>query len=305
VSRVSRGPTARNDAEMLCVVIFWALNLTIVKLALREMEPLAFNMVRFGLAAVTLLVLTRWSGGSLALPRADLARIVVLGVVGHTLYQLCFIEGLARTTASSVALIFGSSPVVVALFARLAGHERIGAMGAAGALAAFAGVALIVAGRQEAPASASGSSTLIGNLLAVGAVFCWAFYTVMCRDLLRRHSPLRVTALTLLVGAVLLLPITVPSMLRQTWGSVTPAGWVALVYSAWFALVAGYVLWYRSVKKVGNLRTAVYSNLVPILGTFFSVWLLGERLTPGLGLGAACIIGGIVLTRFGEPVPAE
>ena len=303
-----RQPTvrlARTDAEMLCVVVFWALNLTVVKLALHDVEPLAFNMVRFGLAAATLLALTRWREGSLAVPRADLPRILMLGAVGHALYQICFIEGLARTHASSVALIFGSSPVVVALFARLAGHERVGFVSGLGAVAAFAGVAVIVAGRQETGGAVAAGGTVTGNLLAVGAVLCWAFYTVLSRDLLARHSPLRVTAQTLSVGAVLLLPLTIPSMTRQRWDAIPASGWLALVYSALFALVAGYVLWYRSVKKVGNLRTAVYSNLVPILGTIFSVGLLGEQLTAGLGVGAACIIGGILLTRFGDPAPAE
>ena len=67
------------------------------------------------------------------------------------------------------------------------------------------------------------------------------------------------------------------------------------------------MLWYRSVKKVGNLRTAVYSNLVPVFGTLFGVLLLGERLTAGLGMGAACILGGIVLTRVNrlDPVTAS
>ena len=79
---------------------------------------------------------------------------------------------------------------------------------------------------------------------------------------------------------------------------MSSVAWAGLVYSFLFALVISYILWYRSVKKVGNLRTAVYSNLVPVFGTLFGVWLLGDRLTPGLGLGAACILLGIVLTRL-------
>ena len=78
---------------------------------------------------------------------------------------------------------------------------------------------------------------------------------------------------------------------------VTGAGWAATGYSFVFALVIAYILWYRSVHKVGNIRTAVYSNLVPVIGTLAGWIFLGERLYPALGLGAAAIFAGIVLTR--------
>jgi drug/metabolite transporter (DMT)-like permease len=84
--------------------------------------------------------------------------------------------------------------------------------------------------------------------------------------------------------------------------AVSGLTWAGIVYSFLFALVVSYVIWYRSLVKVGALRTSIYSNLVPVFGTLFGVWLLGERLTAGLGAGAACILAGIVLTRLARPV---
>lgn len=290
-----------NDLELLAVVLFWAFNLAVVKVGLREFEPLAYNLVRFVCASGVLLLLTRLTEGPLAVPRRDLGILVLLGVVGHTLYQICFIEGLARTTASSAALLFGSTPVVVALLSRLAGHERVRLGGAIGALLGFYGVYLIV-GSSPPPAAGAGpagppGSETAGNLLIVGAVVCWSLYTVLARDMLQRHSPLRVTALSMAAGTLLLVPPSAAPCLRQDWAAVSGLAWAGLLYSVVFALVVSYVIWYRSVKKVGNVRTAVYSNLVPVFGTLCGVLLLGERLTAGLGLGAACILGGIVLTR--------
>jgi len=290
----------RNDVELLMVVLFWAFNVTVVKMALREMEPLAFNIIRFLCAAVVLLVTTRLAEGSLGVRRDDVPRILLLGVVGHTVYQIGFVYGLARTTASSTALIFGSTPVVVAILSRLAGHERIGFAGAAGAAAAFYGVTLIVRGTASAGAQASpGGGEVAGDLLILVAVLCWSTYTVLSRDLLVRYSPLRITTLTLAFGTVLLVPASVPDLLRQDWSTVSATTWVGLSYSFLFALVISYVLWYRSVRKVGNLRTAIYSNLVPVFGTLFGVVLLGDRLTASLWLGAGLILSGIVLTRLG------
>jgi len=289
----------RNDVEILAAVLFWAFNMTVVKLALRTIDPLAFNLIRFLCASGLLLLVARLREGSLRIEPRDRGRLILAGLVGHAIYQICFIEGVSRTTASSASLLFGASPVVIAVVSRLAGHERIHLAGAAGALLGFYGVFLIVGGAGVAGAGSPIPSTQIaGDLLIVAGVICWAIYTVVSRSLLRAYSPLRLTALSMSIGTLILIPLSLPAAMRQDWAAVSPQSWAGLCYSFLFALVISYVVWYRSVKAVGAVRTAIYSNLVPVFGTIFGVWLLGERLTAGLGFGAACIMGGIALTRL-------
>ena len=121
---------------------------------------------------------------------------------------------------------------------------------------------------------------------------------VLARHLLERYSPLRVTAVTLAIGTLFLVPPALPDVVRQDWRSVSGLAWAGLVYSFVFALVVSYVIWYRSVKQVGNVRTAIYSNLVPLVGILFGVWLLDDRISTGIGAGAACIVTGVILTRL-------
>jgi drug/metabolite transporter (DMT)-like permease len=287
-----------HDLELLLVVLFWGFNVTVVKHCLEDMEPLAFNIVRFALAAVTLMSLTLWWDGAPRLRRGEVGRFLLLGLLGHALYQIGFVLGLDRTTASSTALIFGSTPVVVGIMARAAGHERVGWAGAAGALLAFGGVGLIVQGGGAPAARAVPPGAWIGNLLVMSSVIFWSAYTVLSRDLLHRHSPLRVTALSLSVGALMMFPVSLPSLARQDWASIRGLTWAGILYSFVFALVISYILWYRSVRAVGNLRTALYSNLVPVSGALFGVWLLDERLSAGVGAGALLILGGILLSRW-------
>ena len=278
----------------MLVAFLWAFNISVVKVVFREMEPLAFNIVRFLGASVVLLALVRREGPMLV-DRGDIGRLVLLGVIGHTLYQTLFILGLSWTTASSAALIFGTTPIVVAVLSRIAGHERVGARGMISIALGFAGVYLIVS-RKEA-----GDGTAIGDLFVLGAAVCWSIYTVLAKPLLSRSSPLRITAITLAIGTVLMIPASVPSVLRQDWASVSWLSWSGLVYSFVFALVICYVLWYRSVHSVGSTRTALYSNLVPVLGSAFGVWILGDELTTGILLGAGCVLAGIVLMKLEIP----
>jgi drug/metabolite transporter (DMT)-like permease len=284
-----------NDLGLLAVVLIWGLNLTIVKVALLEVLPLAFNAVRFALATLTLLLLLRRSGESYGTSRKDGLKLAGLGLIGHTAYQIFFIEGLAKTTASHTALIFGITPVIVAILSLILGHEHVTWAGWAGAALAFGGEYLIIAGK--APSGGPAPSPL-GDLLVLAAAVCWCLYTVLARPLLARHSPLKVTAISMTWGFLGMLPFCVPSIGRQDWRAVTLKVWAATGYSFLFALVISYILWYRSVHKVGNVRTAVYSNLVPVTGTLAGWIFLGERLYPALGLGAAAIFAGIALTRM-------
>ena len=287
-----------NDLGLLGVVLIWGLNLTIVKVALRAVLPLAFNGIRFALATLTLFFLLHRFGETYRTSRSDFLWLVGLGFLGHTAYQICFIEGLALTTASHTALIFGITPVVVAILSLLLGHEHVSGAGWAGAALAFGGEYLIIGGKGPAEGPLPSAK---GDLLVLAGAICWCLYTVLARPLLARHSPLKVTALSMAWGYLGMLPFCVPSMARQEWGSLSVGVWAATGYSFLFALVLAYILWYRSVHKVGNVRTAVYSNLVPVTGTLAGWIFLGERLYPALGLGAAAIFAGIVLTRMQRP----
>ena len=66
------------------------------------------------------------------------------------------------------------------------------------------------------------------------------------------------------------------------------------------AVTIGYTLWYSSVQRVGNARTAIFSNLTPIVATLFAWVALGDALTPLQLLGAAIVLVGLIVTRRGR-----
>jgi probable blue pigment (indigoidine) exporter len=65
-------------------------------------------------------------------------------------------------------------------------------------------------------------------------------------------------------------------------------------------VAAGYVAWYTSVQRVGNARTAIYSNLTPVIAILFSWAVMGSTLAPLQVAGAAVVLGGLILTRQGR-----
>ena len=67
--------------------------------------------------------------------------------------------------------------------------------------------------------------------------------------------------------------------------------------SSLLALAFSYIVWYTAVQRMGSARTAMYSNLTPLVAMGVAATWLGERIGPGQLLGAALILTGLVLTR--------
>ena len=290
----SQAPAFLGDLGMLVVAVIWGLNFSITKGAFDRFPPLAFTGVRFAIASLLLLPLVRRLEGPQRLDRSAVLRLVVLGVVGNTLYQLAFISGLARTTASNSALILASMPSIVALVAAGLGLETVRPRVLFGVLVASFGVVVVIAARGEG----FGGGSLAGDLLSLAAVLCWAGYTLGLRRMPEGVSPLRVTAITTVAGAPGLVAAGLPEMLAMDWGAVGAPGWAALGYATFFSLVLAYLLWNRSVQAVGASRTVVYMCLTPLIAVAGAAVMLGETIRPLQVAGAALILGGVVLTRL-------
>ncbi len=281
------------DGLMLCVVLIWGLNFVVLKLALPEFELLAFVAVRFAVATVSLLLLTWWREGNVGCARADFWRLLGLGLLGNGLYQILFMNGIARTSAGNTSLMLATSPIFVALMSAFLG-ERIPRLAWWGIGLSFVGIGLIIEGGAGAQL---GSEHLLGDLFVLGAAVCWGCYTPLLRPFLKRYSPLKLNMLTMALGTLPLFVLGAPAVTRQPWGQVSAGAWLGLLYTALFGIVAAYLIWNIGVQRAGSARTAVYSNLVPVCALVAAALLLGERIYPLQLVGAAIVIAGIVLTR--------
>ena len=288
------------------MTLIWGANYSIVKSAFAEIDPQAFNAVRMLSATILFLVVMTAARRSEGLAsragvfytpepftRRDWWTLAWLGLIGHFLYQVLFIGGLARTSVANSSLIIAASPAVIALGSAVVRHERIGPLHWAGAALSMAGIYLVV-GRG----AAIGTSGLIGDLMMAAAVFCWAAYTIGAEPLMQRHSPVGVTGLSLVFGTLLYVPATLPRIVAVNWTRVSAASIAALLYAAVLAMGVAYTIWYSAVREIGSARTSVYSNLIPIVAMLTAVLFLGEPLTLRQVGGAVLVLAGVALTRI-------
>ncbi|MBI4280230.1 MAG: DMT family transporter [Armatimonadetes bacterium] len=290
---------SRIDLFMLFVVIVWGVNFTVVKWALEKMSPWSFNLARFTMSAVAMAVLLRVRDGGLrGISASDLLAMIGIGILGNTVYQALFIQGIAWTTAGNAVLFIAINPLWTALLSAGLGVDRLTARTWGGIVLAMAGAALVALGGHR-PGSAG--IQWLGDGLVLLAGICWSAYTVLSRALLARHSPLRLTGVGLIAGTAGIWATTMPAAFRQDWQVLTWADWSAIAFAGLGALVFCYTVWAEGVKHVGPARTAAYANLTPAVGLLASAWALGEPLGWMRVVGATLTIYGVYITRTSRP----
>ena len=283
------------DLGLLLIVLIWGVNFSVLKVLLRELDPLALNALRFPMAAVALWILVRRLDGSLKPDPQDLRRIITLGLLGNVAYQLCFIFGVDSTFAGNASLLLATTPVWTLFLSSVAGHERPGGWAIIGVVGTLIGIFMVITGSRDAGTLAS--PTTRGDLLILIASVLWAMYTVGGRKPVTRYGALRVTAWTLWVATPIIFFMGLPGLMRTDLTAITPEVWIGVTYAGLLGIGLAYLLWYRAVERIGNNRTAVYSNLVPV-AALITAWIwLGEVPTTLQLIGAAVILVGLTLAR--------
>ncbi|HET8865245.1 MAG TPA: DMT family transporter [Gracilimonas sp.] len=287
------------DLSLILVAIIWALNFSIVKVSLEEMDPYSFNALRFIFATAMLSYFARKKGYSLTVEKEHFWKLVGIGIIGNVLYQLFFIIGLNYTYAANAAVMLGTIPIWVALLSQFFTDEKLTLFKSLGVFFAFAGVTFIIMGGEDTLSFKSES--FLGNIITLIAAVCWATFTILSRKYLRIYSPLQYSAFMSLIGLIGLLAIGLPFMINLDWGGISMIGYGGILYSGALSIGLAYIIWNNGVKKIGAVRTAAYQNLVPVLGLVFGLILLGEELTLLQYIGAGLVITGIVLARLNPP----
>jgi len=179
-------------------------------------------------------------------------------------------------------------PLLTGLAAAATRLEKITWRGAAAAVVAFLGLALMIGAHPTSLAAA-------GILAALGAAVCRVVILLLTRALLSGADPLRITWYSLLSStAVFLLTM----FAAGTWQPpATAAGWLALIVLS-AAITTGLLGVFASTVRIGPFRTALFMNLEPPLTVIGSALLLGEVLTPLQVFGGGIMLGALVMFQL-------
>jgi drug/metabolite transporter (DMT)-like permease len=295
---LTRTQLALVHGSLLITALLWGGNFTAIKKLLETLQPLDVVFVR-ALGAFSFFVCyLLWTRNPIIpMRRQDVARLILLGVIGITIMNLAMTYGQDLLPAALASLIVTSNPVWTVIFAALIGQERITTRTVLGISLAFSGFLIVLMlGSGSGPDFGGGKLRGVG--LVMLAPFCFAIYTVLSKPLLARYPPFHVASYTAICGTVFFLtvPLWHAGVIDRVRG-LDRWGWFAAFFASILAYAVSYLLWYKGLEALSPSQTAIYLYLVPVFGVL-SAWLvLNESITGWLLLGGAIILTGVVITN--------
>lgn len=283
---------------LLFVITVWGGSFPVAKLALAEISPINLATLRFTLASLLFLPLMglglRRTGERLPRPTGrDFIMFNILALLGVTTYFMVQYTAVSLTTASNAGILIGIAPLFVALLSALWLGERLTARKIAGIAVAMGGVAAVIS--RGTFRFSFGSAGLAGDLLMVLNAFCWALFSILGKQMMRRYSPLITTFYITLLGTLWFYPAALPLGVLPAAARLTAGGWLAVAFLGAFCSVGGYYFWYWGLSQVEASRVAVFQYLQPLVSFALSALMLGEQVNLATLGGGLFIIAGVVL----------
>jgi len=294
----------RAYVALLLVVSLWGSYPAVTKLALPALPPFLLALFRCALGAAFLVVLLLRQGFTdvRALTLEDLRAFAILGFCGIVISTAFTYLAIYLTTASNAVILQASTPVMVAVGARLYLGERLGRLQWLGVACSAAGVLLVVTRGQWATLRLENLHS--GDFVVLFSLTGWSAYTIYGQRVLRVHSPALATTASYVLGTLMLVPLTIfTAPLFAPPHLASPLAWGVVLYQALLGALA-HIWWYEGVRTVGSSRSAIFMNFQPIVGVLLAALLLGETIGAAQLVGGAAVLVGVALTtRSPSPSP--
>jgi drug/metabolite transporter (DMT)-like permease len=274
---------------LLVMNFFWAGVYSAYKVIGPGLPTGGIVTLRFGLAAVCLLLAWPWLPGRTPRGR-DLLNTCLLGLVLIVVGQRLQVYGNELGTAGNSAVLMAVEPLVTSLAAALFLREHIGPRRLAGfALGMFGVVLLNGVWRKDFQWTG-----LMPSLIFVSSFVCEAAGSVLGKPIASRASVMKMLAISLAFGTVVNLLVDGSSTLSAA-KALPLYAWGLLLGLAIICTVIGYTVWFVVIREcpVNVAALTIFSQSV--FGVIFAALWVGEKLHWGQLFGSITIVAGLVL----------
>lgn len=259
-------------------------------------NPIVLTVIRGLGSGAIFLMFTGWKIPKPDFTATEWIRLLVLGVLLVPLNQYCFLRGLELTVPGHSALFYAMTPLGVLLLSSALAGKVPSFRKLAGIFIALSGVVIVL---KPWASGAQISEMRIGDLWLIGAVFCWVLYTVLASNICREKNALTVTAWSLILGVLVLLPFAAGPMMTFNYSAVSTAGWFGLGYMIVITSTVMMALWNILLQHLTPVQVAITTNAQPPATTLLAAITAAVGLLPGnQDLGPVFILG-MVLTLSG------
>ena len=289
-----KGHRYTGDALMLGTALLMGSSYPFAKDVLAVMSPLLYSASRYLIAALFLFAVLALRRRPMALSRRDWVPMILLSIIGVTIFQACWGLAMARSAPSVGSIVMTTTTAFSAILAWFAGR-RLSLLGWAGIAVAFAGVVLVVNNSLTRFTLSFGS--LDGTLLWMVSAFAWALYVERGAPYSQRLGALQVMAWTTLIGSLILMPFALAFDSLREFARLDDRLLGFWLYTAIFPVGVAFLGLTAGLERLGVSRVMVYMYLIPVAGVGLSAAFFGDPLTAARVIGGLIVLLGVILTR--------
>jgi drug/metabolite transporter (DMT)-like permease len=262
---------AKRDLILLVfLTLAWGLNWPVMKYGVQSLPPVMFRAICIAGGLVALWAYARLTGVSLAVPAGKWGTILRLAIPNSITWHLLVIIALRMLPAGRSSILGYTMPVWVVIAGVLFFNERPTMRQSFGVLCAFAGMVLLLSSELSAIAGSPQATLLI-----LAAAAAWGYGTHLLRRELREMPTLALTFWMLAMTLVTMVIVTV-LFERETWRWPLPGEWASIVYNMVLAIAFCHAAWSHLARTLPPVASSLSVMMIPVLGVFSSMWLLGE-----------------------------
>lgn len=276
---------------LVLVQVFFGVHYVVAKQLLDWIDPAAWAVLRIGTAAVLLLA---WLAGRRAAPprrAADWLLLAGFACCGVVVNQICFVEGLARTTPAHSSLIATTIPLWTLAIAVGLRREALSARRVAGLALAATGVAILL----RADRFHVEGDLLAGDLLIVVNSASYGLFLVVSKRYLAEHDPLSTVAWVFALGTLGVGAYGLDEVVALDFGALPAAFWWSAAFIVLFPTIGSYFLNYWALRRVTSSLVALFIYLQPVIATALDGAWRGNWPSARFYPAAILVLGGVAL----------
>lgn len=274
-------------------IIVWGTTFISTKVLLVDFQPVEILFVRLimGLLALFIACPHRMQG----VTRKQELTFAAAGLTGICMYYLMENVALTYTMASNVGVIVSVSPfftvILASIFLKSEGKMRVNFF--LGFIVAMIGIALISFNGAKFQLSP------VGDLLALGAAFVWAWYSIFTRKIGGfGYSVIMTTRKIFMYGILFMIPTLFFFDFQMDIRMFTETKYLLnILYLGLCASALCFATWNYAVRVLGAVKTSIYIYLIPVVTIITSALVLKEPVTWLSATGTVLAIAGLFLSE--------
>ena len=284
----------RDLTIFITLSFMWSLSFIFYRIGVPEFGSLAFASLRVVLAGLTMLIFVLLSPKNRQGIRENYKVLAVVGLLSAAIPFILFAFSARSVNAGVLAVLNASVPMMSGFIASVFFKDRLSKKQILGLVIGVIGVVILMSENLFGEQSAALGSALLPMAYALLACVGYAAGANITRNYLEKVSPVAITAGSLIIASMIMLPVAIYEFPYGK--SISLTAWAAVICIGVFSTAIALIFMNQLIKSIGPVRATSITLVIPIFAIILGYLLLGEALDTPAIIGSMVILFGTYLS---------